>query len=89
MTLDNLSDALTEIGWSIKGKYPNSWIFDRENKRTNIYVKNDGLEVEHVFEDRHSGTIYFGFNGAKLTVNEGMVTVGTDECFVSFYNHDK
>lgn len=89
MTLENLTKALEGIGWSIKGQYPNSWVFDKNGKRANVYVKSNGLEVQYVFEGRFDGTVYFGFSGSQLTVEDGMVSVGTKECFISFYNHDK
>lgn len=84
--VEELKELLNEIGWDIKGQYPNRWIFDHGGKKTNYRVKNDSIDVISVSE--HT-IVNFSFKGCELAiVDKTAVSIGTDHCFILFMNHD-
>lgn len=82
---EKLEEELKKIGWSIKGRYPNSWIYDHKNKRTNYRVMDDRIEVEGVSENT---IVAFYFKDCEIKRMEDAVAVGTKEQFILFMNHD-
>lgn len=83
-TVEKLKEALNKIGWDIRGKYPNRFIYDHKNKRQQYRVLDDKIEVLG-FE---TSCVCFYFKGSAVAVIEGnTVSLGTDECFVLFMNH--
>lgn len=86
-TREELEAALAQIGWSIEGSYPNTFISDHDNKRTEWRVMSDRLELSGASE--HTATC-FSFKGAQVKVLEDgdAVSFGTPQCFILFMNHD-
>jgi len=52
-----LREKLQKIGWDIKGRYPNTWIYDHENKITHYRVMSDRVEFENT--DEHTNSLMF------------------------------
>lgn len=86
-TREELSEALAKICWSMKGKYPNEYIFDQEGKRTCYRVLSDRIEVSGVNEN---SAVCFHYKGSdvKLLEEGDAVSLGTEQCFVLFINHN-
>lgn len=82
--MQQLKSELNKIGWDIKGRYPNQYIFNHENKNTGYQVYNDRVEVSN--RELHS-SIVFTFKGSTINNIDGdCVAFGTDECFMLFQN---
>ena len=85
--IKKLKNELNKIEYDIRGEYPNRYITNFNNKATNYRVLEDGIQVIGVDK---STDIYFGFKGSeiKLLNDRGAVSIGTDECFILFMNHN-
>ncbi len=85
-TLDELQTTLQKIGWSIKGAYPNRYIFDHEGKKTEFRVMDDRVEPRGL--NNHIVTcFYFEGSETKLLDTGDSVALGTEKCFALFMNH--
>jgi hypothetical protein len=90
--IENLKEALNSIEFDVKGTYPNRFIYNNLNKRTNWRVLNDRIELsnDEVFGGQFKGTVCFFFKGSKIKkINKNFISIGTDSCFVAFENFDK
>ena len=86
--MKELEKKLNEIGWEIKGKYPNSFIFNEKGERMDFRVMSDRIEV--------IGTkdvpVCFYKKGSKASFigdEKDTVAWGTKNCFILFMNHSK
>lgn len=84
---EELKEKLEKIGWTMRGKYPNEWIFDHEGKKTCYMVRGDRIELSGV--SPHS-CVHFHYKDSKADMLEGndAVSFGTEEQFILFMNHD-
>lgn len=86
-----LKALLNKIGWDIKGRYPNEYITDHENKKTNYRVMGDRIEP---YDPKSTFAFYFkGCEVYELAGPDGKVDCvgikakGNDDVFIQFYNH--
>lgn len=50
MDIQELESKLKEIGYSLKGNYPNRFIFDYEDENTSMRVHDDKIEFKNGFK---------------------------------------
>jgi hypothetical protein len=86
MTTQQLEEGLSKIGYSIKGRYPNRFIFDNLNKRVEptLRVWNDKIE----FGIKNYGmSVVFCFENCEINHIEesDAVTIGTEHQFIILY----
>lgn len=88
---EELQAALQKIGWDIKGRYPNQYIYDHEGNNAGYRVMGDRIEPASqgkssmVFEFAGIEVYELDTNGKVDCV--GIKAKGNDGVFVQFYNH--
>lgn len=89
-SVEQLHEMLSRIGFAVKGRYPNSWIFDYEGHKTMYRVSSDRIE----YDDRYSHYVTcFYFNDSKIELLEDNDAVSIspkgreNAAFVLFMNH--
>lgn len=86
--INELKEKLNKIGFEVKGRYPNRFIYDANGNRTKYRVLNDRIEYDLDLENYISYCTCFYFDGAIIEmIDNDAVSVGTKECFVMFMNH--
>lgn len=87
-TLEELKENLNKIGFDIKGRYPNRFIYKPDNTRTKYRVLKDRIEMQFCDENYISYNTCFYFKESNIELIEGdSVSIGTNGCFAMFYNH--
>jgi hypothetical protein len=86
MTLEQLEEGLSKIGYSIKGKYPNRFIYDNNNKRVKpiLRVWNDSITLE--LKSKNVG-VYFGYKNIQVDFveQENYLSIGTENQLIILY----
>ena len=87
-TLEEFEENLNKIGFSIKGRYPNSWIYKPDNTRTYYRVMSDRIEMCFRDENFISYDACFYFKDSDVELIDGdAVSLGKNGIFAMFYNH--
>lgn len=89
---EELEIALGKIGWTIKGRYPNQYIYDHEGKNAGYRVMGDLIEPA----SQGKSNLVFEFAGIEVYELDtdgridcvGIKAKGNDNVFLQFYNHD-
>jgi len=83
LTHETLKECLSNIDYSIKGEYPNKFIYTNENTNTFIRIWNETLEV-----NCHSGLrVTFVFEKTQIQMlSQETVMIGEENSFVNLYN---
>jgi hypothetical protein len=86
MTIQELEEGLSKIGYSIKGKYPNRFIYDNNNKRVQptLRVWNDSITLE--LKSKNVG-VYFGYKNIQVDFveQENYLSIGTENQLIILY----
>lgn len=88
---EELEKSLNKIGWSIKGRYPNVYIYDHKGVNSGYRVLGDRIEPS--LQEKSSCSFYFkGIEVYELEENGkvdcvGVKAKGNNEVFLQFYNH--
>ena len=86
LTLETLKEHLEKIDYSIRGSYPNRFIFNHKGENLWIRVWAEKLEIK---ETRYC-SIIFSFDKAKIEmIYNNTVCIGEYSCFINLYNFDK
>ena len=86
--IEQLKEALNKIGFDIKGRYPNRYIYSANNKRTPFRVLEDRIEVAFDEDNDISYCCCFYFKHSDVELIDGdAVTIGQNGVFTMFYNH--
>jgi len=86
LTHTDLMKCLTNIGYTIRGNYPNRFVFNHKNENTGIRVWNETLEVNC----ENGNKCIFCFEKTKIKMLEvTTVNIGTEGCFINLYNFEK
>ncbi len=86
LTLETLKEHLEKIDYSIRGSYPNRFIFNHKGENLWIRVWNDNIKIEGA----HTSTIVFVFDKSPIRMIENTtVSIGEEHSFINLYNFTK
>ena len=86
--IEELKENLNKIGFDIKGRCPNRWIYKPDGTRTHYRVMDDRIEMCFRDENFISYDACFYFKNADVELIDGdAVSLGKNDMFAMFYNH--
>lgn len=85
LTHKNLIKCLNNIGYTIRGSYPNRFIINHKNENTGIRIWNETIEVN----SENGLKCIFCFNKTSVKMlQKTTVNIGEESCFINLYNFE-
>ena len=89
LTLENLTQCLSKIDYTLKGKTPNRFIFNHKGENTGIRVWNETIDFNMVNMDCDIKAVAVIDKCTIKMLSKSTVMFGSEKLFIQLHNFDK